>query len=90
MDERKNMSIAVKGGGPDMIAEEAEAEALSVLAWTGRKDSQWRAVKVKGAGRGGGGATRGDVRRWRAAGTSFQCKALDTVCKATEETASTR
>ena len=59
MDERKNMSIAVKGGGPDMIAEEAEAEASSVLAWTGREDSQWRAVKVKGAGRGGGGRREG-------------------------------
>ena len=40
VDDRKKVSIAVKGGGPDMIAEEAEAEASSVLAWTGREDFQ--------------------------------------------------
>ena len=39
-DDRKKVSIAVKGGGTGMIAEEAEAEASSVLAWTGREDFQ--------------------------------------------------
>ena len=38
--DKKNVSIAVKGGGTGMIAEEAEAEASSVLAWTGREDFQ--------------------------------------------------